>query len=204
MINYLLIQDKPAEHHSQQESDSQSTENNLSQSTEKNLSELPRPNKRPRINQKDEMVSEALSIMKNISERQNASKILEKDEDGLFGDYIAAQLRKMERSTKAIVRHRINNIIFEAETGIRADMFSDFSRPSSTHSHPGYYSASRPSSTHSHPGYYSAAPTNYSTSVYSAQSHETVSPPKTFEEDISPLTRNSTQHIEDILTSLNP
>lgn len=150
---------------------------------------MPRPKKRPRINQKDEMVSEALTIMKNISERQNASKILEKDEDGLFGDYIASQLRKMERSTKAIVRHRINNIIFEAETGSRADMFSDFSRPSSTHSHPGYYSA---------------APTNYSTSVYSAQSHETVSPPETFEEEISPLTRNSTQDIENILTSLNP
>ncbi|CAG5007192.1 unnamed protein product [Parnassius apollo] len=53
---------------------------------QQNLSDLPRPNKRPRINQKDEMVSEALNIMKNISERQNASKILEKDEDGLFGD----------------------------------------------------------------------------------------------------------------------
>lgn len=62
------------------------------------------------------MVSAAPTIMMNVSERQNTLK--GKDEDGLSGDYTryASQLRKMDRSTKAIVRHRIKNIIFQAET----------------------------------------------------------------------------------------
>ncbi|XP_041981318.1 uncharacterized protein LOC121734767 [Aricia agestis] len=105
-----ITDDNTAGHNSQLDSDSQSSENYLSQ--------LPKPNKRPRITQKDDIMSEALTIiMRDIFEQQNASKIPEKDEDGLFGDYIAGQLRKMEKSTKAIVRHRINNIIFEAESG---------------------------------------------------------------------------------------
>lgn len=47
----------------------------------------------------------------------------------IFGDYIAGQLRQMDRQMKAIVRHRINNIIFEAETGYRSDTFTDFAKP---------------------------------------------------------------------------
>lgn len=47
------------------------------------------------------MVSEAHTIIKNVSKQQNT--LNEKDEDGLFVDYIASQLRKMDRSSKAIV-----------------------------------------------------------------------------------------------------
>ena len=65
-------------------------------------------NKRPKINPNKELISEALNIMKNVSQRPNVTK----DEDDLFGDYIAGQLRQMDRQMKAIVRHRINNIIF--------------------------------------------------------------------------------------------
>ncbi|CAG5047003.1 unnamed protein product [Parnassius apollo] len=85
----------------------------------------------------------------------------------------------MDRSTKAIVRHRINNIIFEAETGCRVDMFSDFSRPSSAHSHPGYYkTAATPPTNYSTPTA-DTLPTNYSTPVYSEYSNQLNANPQT-------------------------
>lgn len=122
-------------------------------------------NKRPKINPNKELISEALNIMKNVSQRPNVTK----DEDGLFGDYIAGQLRQMDRQMKAIVRHRINNIIFEAETGYRSDTFTDFARPSSvssSHSHPGYYTASSLQQT-----VVSPSTNNLTSSEYSAQTN---------------------------------
>ncbi|KAF9413729.1 hypothetical protein HW555_008175 [Spodoptera exigua] len=56
--------------------------------------------KRPRKNLNNEMISHALNIMKSVSDRQNQTQ--EKDEDTLFGEYIAAKLRKMDKSTNAI------------------------------------------------------------------------------------------------------
>lgn len=142
----MFFQDKPQRRNLRLDSqDSQMSTENTSKA-----------NKRPRNDERDEMVSEALTILKYVSEQQNTSK--EKDEDGLFGDYIASQLRKMDRATKAFVRHRINNIIFEAESGCRADTVPDFSRPSSAHSHTATTTVGTP-------------PTNCSTSVFYAQSN---------------------------------
>lgn len=86
------------------------------------------------------MISQALNIMKSVSDRQNQTQ--EKDEDTLFGEYIAAKLRKMDKSTNAIVKYQINNIIFETEIGYQTDMYADYARPSSSRSHPGYYTGS--------------------------------------------------------------
>nr|XP_053618119.1 uncharacterized protein LOC128679727 [Plodia interpunctella]XP_053618371.1 uncharacterized protein LOC128679899 [Plodia interpunctella] len=114
--------------------------------------------KRPRKNLNNEMMSQALNIMKSVSDRQNQTQ--EKDEDTLFGEYIAAKLRKMDKSTNAIVKHRINNIIFETEIGYQTDMYADYARPSSSRSHPGYYTGSP----NDQPNAY---PSNSSSSVYS-------------------------------------
>lgn len=104
------------------------------------------------------MISQALNIMKSVSDRQNQTQ--EKDEDILYGEYIAAKLRKMDKSTNAILKHRINNIIFETEIGYQTDMYADYARPSSSHSHPGYYTGSP----NDQPNAY---PSNRSSSVYS-------------------------------------
>ncbi|KAL4721155.1 hypothetical protein ACJJTC_014676 [Scirpophaga incertulas] len=143
--------------------DSQSNQNDLPQMSPENTTL--QQNKRPKINPNKELISEALNIMKNVSQRPNWTK----DEDGLFGDYIAGQLRQMDRQMKAIVRHRINNIIFEAETGYRSDTFTDFARPSSvssSHSHPGYYTESSLQQT-----VVSPSTNNLTSSEYSAQTN---------------------------------
>ncbi|XP_050663494.1 uncharacterized protein LOC126964433 [Leptidea sinapis] len=77
-------------------------------------------NKRRKKDPNLDIISQALDIMKSISQRQNETK--EKDEDSLFGEYIAASLKKMDQSTKAMVKHRINNIIFEGETRVKEEI----------------------------------------------------------------------------------
>ncbi|XP_053618252.1 uncharacterized protein LOC128679819 [Plodia interpunctella] len=106
----------------------------------------------------DSGIINTLNIMKSVSDRQNQTQ--EKDEETLFGEYIAAKLRKMDKSTNAIVKHRINNIIFETEIGYQTDMYADYARPSSSRSHPGYYTGSP----NDQPNAY---PSNSSSSVYS-------------------------------------
>ncbi|KAL4702892.1 hypothetical protein ACJJTC_001838 [Scirpophaga incertulas] len=154
--------DTPSTSHDSQR-DSQSNQNDLPQMSPENTTL--QQNKRPKINPNKELISEALNIMKNVSQRPNWTK----DEDGLFGDCIAGQLRQMDRQMKAIVRHRINNIIFEAETGYRSDTFTDFARPSSvssSHSHPGYYTESSLQQT-----VVSPSTNNLTSSEYSAQTN---------------------------------
>lgn len=95
------------------------------------------------------MISQALNIMKSVSDLQNQTQ--EKDEDTLFGEYIAAKLRKMDKLTNTIVKHRINNFIFETEIGCQTDMYADYARPSSSRSHPGiffYYEPGSPAFYH--------------------------------------------------------
>ncbi|CAG4957934.1 unnamed protein product [Parnassius apollo] len=160
IIQISLVQDTPSTSHDSQR-DSQSNQNDLPQMSP----ETWQRNKRPKINPNKELISEALNIMKNVSQRPNVTK----DEDGLFGDYIAGQLRQMDRQMKAIVRYRINNIIFEAETGYRSDTFTDFARPSnvsSSHSHPGCYTASSLQQT-----VVSPSTNNLTSSEYSAQTN---------------------------------
>ncbi|XP_060807387.1 uncharacterized protein LOC132903348 [Amyelois transitella] len=167
--------------------DSQSNHNDLPQMSPENTTW--QRNKRPKINPNKELISEALNIMKNVSQRPNVTK----DEDGLFGDYIAGQLRQMDRQMKAIVRHRINNIIFEAETGYRSDTFTDFARPSSvssSHSHPGYYTASSLQQ-----AVVSPSTNNLTSSEYSAQTNsdpQTIQPSslETFAEEYLPSSKS--------------
>ncbi|XP_049880179.1 uncharacterized protein LOC126376673 [Pectinophora gossypiella] len=142
-LNFLLNKNKPTgtidteitatDNNAQHaDNDAQHGENDSPQTS--NI--IPQANKRYKPNPSNEMVSEALNLMRTVSQRTN-QKI--KDEDDLFGEYIATQLRKFDKTTKAIIKHRINNIFFETETGYRSDMFEASPRPSTSHSHPGYY-----------------------------------------------------------------
>lgn len=59
------------------------------------------------------VANEALSIMKDISDRRQ-----EKDEYSLLGDQIALKIRKLPTEyAKIIVQHKINTIIFDAQMG---------------------------------------------------------------------------------------
>ncbi|XP_028167183.1 uncharacterized protein LOC114357658 [Ostrinia furnacalis] len=133
-FNFLLTKNKPAG-----TNDSETTSNDngyITENSSSQTSHIPRANKRCKPNNE---ISEAINLIKTVGQQRNESKL--RDEDELFGEYIATQLRKFEKTTKAIVKHRINNMIFEAETGYRADLFLPSPSTSTPHSHPSCYTS---------------------------------------------------------------
>lgn len=66
--------------------------------------------RRKRGTQDDPRVAEAYGLLKSIS---NTAK----DECATYGDHIACKLRKFDDRVRAVVMHKMNNIIFNAEMG---------------------------------------------------------------------------------------
>ncbi|XP_018579229.1 uncharacterized protein LOC108917222 [Anoplophora glabripennis] len=63
----------------------------------------------------DPRIDTALDILQTIKEKKQIRT--EKNECVLFGEYLASQLMKFDDHTRAIVKHSIGNILFDAEMG---------------------------------------------------------------------------------------
>lgn len=68
-----------------------------------------------KIQKEDPRIAEAYNVIKNIANKKSQQS--EKDESAIFGEYVATQLRKFSAQTHSLVKHKINNILFEAEMG---------------------------------------------------------------------------------------
>ncbi|XP_054007406.1 transcription factor Adf-1-like [Hylaeus anthracinus] len=62
--------------------------------------------------QGDTRLDEAYMLIKTLAERKT-----DQSEDSIFGQYVASQLKKFDPRVKVLVKHQINNILFEAEMG---------------------------------------------------------------------------------------
>ncbi|GLV35892.1 hypothetical protein CBL_09890 [Carabus blaptoides fortunei] len=78
--------------------------------TPKRIFTSPRKPMKRKLPREDPRVDYAFSVLKEL-------KNSPKDECSTYGDHVANKLRKFNDSVRAIVMHRINNIIFDAEMG---------------------------------------------------------------------------------------
>lgn len=97
------------------------------------------------IQQTVTMASEALHTMKTLCEKREAQEARwrvekeekERDEYNLFGQQISMKIRTLEKSIRPLVQFKINQILFEAETG-------QYNYPGTQNTHPAYSPAYYP------------------------------------------------------------
>jgi len=68
-----------------------------------------------KVQKEDPRIAEAYNVIQNIANKK--SQLFEKDESAAFGEYVTSRLRKFNMHTRSLVKHKINNILFEAKLG---------------------------------------------------------------------------------------